>query len=124
MIPAVQTSQHGTELGTWGASLKIPASVQLPNDSPLIKCDFEEPPDIYSGLMHVTITNLVGQTYLVKLYVYGYDSRKRRVSDASEVFEIGGHETVFRQVFLRSQALGLQDFPFGRTFRVEVTLEE
>jgi len=123
-MPGAQTSQRGTELGTWGANLRIPAFVQLPDESPLIECDFEESPNIYSGLMHVTVTNLTSRAYLVRLYVYGYDSENRRVSDAKEEFEIGGHESVVRQILLRSQVLDLRTFRFGHTFRVEVTLEE
>jgi len=122
--PAAQTSQHGTELGSWGANLKIPASVQVPEESPLIKCDFEESPDIYSGLMNVTVTNLTSRAYLVKLFLYGYDSENRRVSEAKDEFEIGGHESAFRQILLWSQVAGLRNFRFGQTFRVEVTLEE
>jgi len=122
--PGAQISQRGTELGTWTANLKIPGSVQVPDESPLIECDFEEPPDMYSGLMHVTVTSLTGRAYLVRLYVYGYDSENHRVSDAKDEFEIGAHESVLRQVLLSSQISDLRSFRFGQTFRVAVTLEE
>src|SRR2546426_2231231 len=114
------------QLGPWVASSHIPGSLQMPDKSPLIRCEFQS---IRFGSIHLTVTNLVGRSYLVRYNIYGYNVKGRRVSDGYDEFAIGGQESVVRKVILNTYADPLaggfqKQQLFGQTFSVQMTLEE
>ena len=115
-----ESGQAGAKLGPWTASFRLPGSVQMPDKSPVVKCAFKA---IKFSYMYVTITNLTSRPYLVTYNLYGYDAKGRRVSDGHDQFTIGGHESVARKVMLLDRAEGFFA-QFGRTFSVQMTLEE
>jgi hypothetical protein len=115
-----QPASPETKLGPWAASFHIPGSVQMPDKTPVIKCEFKA---IKFGYLYVTITNLTSPSYLVRYNIYGYDAKRRRVSDGEDQFAIGRHESVVRKVMLNSRSEGFL-LESGKTFWVQMTLED
>jgi hypothetical protein len=117
----------GETLGPWKASFRIPGSVQVPQDQPLIKCEFSKHAESLLGFVNVTLTNLVDKSYVISYQVYGYDSKGRRISEGEDGFAIGPRERVVRNLLLHSQApvtsLDSQTM-LGSTFWLEVTLQQ
>lgn len=119
-----QVTSHASannSLGPWNAKFSIPGSVTLPEQSPTVKCSFAKSPDAGFGFISVTVANLSDESYAVRYNIYGYDQSGRRISQGSDKFAIGKHETVLRQVFLNSeeQILG----KLGSVFWIQMVLE-
>jgi hypothetical protein len=93
--------------GTWRAQVRVPGSVELPVENPIIKCTFAKTLDSGFGFLSVTHKNLTDRSYIVNYDVYGYDEKRQRVSLGTDEFVIGRHETVVRNVYLDSQAPGI-----------------
>ena len=117
----------GPQLGPWQARFSVPGSVEMPDNSPIIRCDVpKQGADFeFLGYLNVTITNLTTSRYGIRYNIYGYDSKGRRVSEGGDEFRIGSHESVVRQVFIETQVprTGIRK-EFGRTFWVQMMLEE
>ena len=76
---------------------------------------FGKPQNDLENLPIIAIKNLTDRAYTVSYQVIGYDSKKQRVGQASDSFEIGPRETVLRQPSLRPDVLG---YPRYSTFRL------
>jgi hypothetical protein len=121
VVPSGQSSASANELGLLSAKFHIPGSVRMPDANSLIALNVpRQGGDIILGFLHLTMTNLKSQPYLVRYHVYGYDTRGRRVSEGQDEFAIGSHESVAREIWLRSQTENLN---VGSTFWVQMMQE-
>lgn len=125
--PSVQrqsTSQASTKntLGPWKAKFSIPGSAALPENSPTVKCSFAKSATAGFGFIAVTVANLNDESYVVRYDIYGYDQKGKRISQGSDEFAIGKHETVLRNVFLQSE----ESVPgkVGSVFWIQMVLED
>jgi len=118
------TSQNSAKktLGPWKAKFSIPGSAVLPDNNPTVKCAFAKSTDAAFGFIGVTIVNLSGESYAVRYNIYGYDQSGRRISQGSDEFAIGRHETVLRSVFLKSEEKALGKL--GSVFWIQLVLED
>jgi hypothetical protein len=123
-LPKQSGPEASAEFGPWAAKLHIPGSVEMPDKNPVIKCELPE--QRVAGMLSVTITNLMSRSYVVRYFIYGYDTKNRRVSESDEdVFTIGSHETVVRRIFVLP---GVTEkdlrINYGQTFWVQIKLEK
>lgn len=81
----------------------------------LLSFEIGKPQNDLENLPIIAIKNLTDRAYTVSYQVIGYDSKKQRVGQASDSFEIGPRETVLRQPSLIPDVLG---YPRYSTFRL------
>jgi hypothetical protein len=117
-----QASASKATLGPWNAKFSIPGSVELPKETPVIKCSFSKSREGVFGYIGVTVVNVSDHSYVVRYNIYGYDQNGRRISEGSDEFAIGKHETVLRNVSLQSQESILGKL--GSVFWVQMVLEQ
>jgi hypothetical protein len=109
-------------LGPWKAKFTVPGSADLPEQSTVIKCRFTKPLEYGFGYMNVTLTNLDSRQFLVRYAVFGYNKKGQRISQGTDEFTIGRHESVVRKVYLANQE-SMMSAP-GSAFWIEMELEE
>ena len=93
-----QQEPSGTKLGTWETTFKPPGSVRLPDANPVVTFEFGKVDQFVYDRLTVTITNMTASTYTLSYTIFGYDSKGRRVSESEAAFQIGGHESVIREI--------------------------
>ena|SRR5215831_2663371 len=111
-------SLRSQQSGSWRAELKISGSVQLPTDSPILKCSLSKPAEYNLGFVTVTHKNLTDRSFIVNYAIFGYDGKGRRVSEGVDEFVIGRHESVLRKVFLESHSASFK--PDADMFVIQV----
>jgi hypothetical protein len=120
--PASSEASAKKTLGPWKAKFTIPGSAVLPDDNPTVKFSFAKSADAGFGFIAVTVANLSDESYAVRYNIYGYDKNGRRISQGSDEFAIGKHETVLRSVFLKSEKSVLGEL--GSEFWIQMILED
>jgi hypothetical protein len=98
----IQQGQPSATLGSWETKFKPPASVRLPDTNPVVTFEFGKVERILLDNLTVTITNMTGSPYTLSYVVFGYDSKGSRVSEGKAAFQIGGHESVAREIWLET----------------------
>jgi hypothetical protein len=98
-------------------------SANLPEQTPIIKCSLSKPLEYGLGFLSITFTNLSGPSFFVKYTILGYDEKGRRISEGTDEFAIGGHESMVRKVFVESQASLASRSRLGSVFWIQIVLE-
>jgi hypothetical protein len=118
-----QARQTKTRLGPWNVTFRLPASIQVPEGQPILKFEFERSSLRSLDALPVTISNLSDRSYLVSCSLYGYDSKGRRMSQATDIFPIGRRERVVREFLLFPYA-SFGAIMQARSFALVVSVEE
>lgn len=95
-------------IGSWRVAFKPPASIELPQDRPVIRFQFGKP-DVGFGLnMQVLIVNLTDTPLRVVYKISAYDSRNQRVGEDSDQLVLQEHESVVREANTASERYPLR----------------
>jgi hypothetical protein len=116
------TSAATNTLGPWKAKFTVPGSADLPEQNTVIRCRFAKPVEYSLGFMNITFTNLEDRQFLVRYAVFGYNKKGQRISEGTDQFAIGRHESVVRKVYLSNQE-SVMSVP-GSGFWIEMELEQ
>lgn len=115
---SLKSETKSEQSGTWRARVRIPGSVELPVENPIIKCTFARTLESSLGFLSVTHRNLTDRSYIVNYDVFGYDEKGQRVSQGTDEFVIGKRETVVRKLYLYSQEPGMGKI--GSVFAIQI----
>jgi hypothetical protein len=101
MTPAAQQTTNLRHFG-FQADFTLPAHIVAndPDKTQLLSFEFGRPKNSLEDIPPITIKNLTEQAFSLSCEILGYDSKKRRVGQASDSIVIGARETALREPIL------------------------
>jgi hypothetical protein len=101
VTPAAQQTTNLRHFG-FQEDFTLPAHIVAngPEKTEILSFELDKPKSSLEDVPPITIKNLTDQAFSVSYQILGYDSKKRRVGQASDSIVIGARETALREPLL------------------------